>query len=160
MFPNSARFFLPLAAFIFMGCGGSHESRDLPALSSGDGKASLHRVKSTELKAAMRDMNSLVFERFYSEIDRDNMRVRYSKEIAEMARSMAKDIRTIRQIGGALELKDEERQIFLSLAEELDRQSEDLLKVASSHKTEAIQPALDRLVNICNRCHEKFRDAE
>lgn len=148
-----------LAAVLIAGCGREVSNGDLPTLSQ-NGKASLHRLKSEELKAAMHDLNTLVFERLYSEIDRDEMRIRYSKEIATMAESMARDIKTIKRTGRLLEMSDDERKIFLSLAEELEKEGQILNRVAESHQTEAIQPAMDRLVSVCNRCHKNFREVE
>ena len=142
---------------LFAGGCTSIDQDQLPKLAE-KGKASLHSVKSTKLKNVMHDLNNLVFERFYSEIDRDNMRVRYSKEIAGIVTSMSEDIEKIRQTGDELNLTDEQRLMFKSMAMELEQEGENLKKIAVEYRTESIRPTLDRMVNICNRCHSEFRD--
>ena len=118
----------------------------------------MHSVKSAKLKGIMHDLDNLVFDRFYSEIDRDNMRVRYSKEIALIISSMSDDIQKIRQSGDELELNQEQRMLFKTLAMELEQESENLKKIALDYRTESIRPTLDRMINVCNRCHSQFRD--
>jgi len=149
---------LGLSAWIIVlgGCTGA-ERDALPVLSDKEG-ASLHSVKSQKLKNVMHDLNNLVFERFYSEIDRDNMRVRYSKNIADIVASMSSDIEKIRQAGNELNLKPSEKALFDALAAELAREGENLRLIAVDYKTERIRPALDRMINTCNRCHAQFRD--
>lgn len=145
-------------AWFLSGCSGV-DRETLPKLDE-KGKASLHTVKSTKLKGVMNDLNNLVFERFYSEIDRDNMRVRYSKEIAGIVESMSDDIEKIRQSGDRLDLNEEQRLLFKNLAMELAQEGENLKRIAVEYRTENIRPTLDRMVDICNRCHSQFRDIE
>lgn len=138
------------------GCSGV-ERESLPTLSE-KGGASLHSVKSKKLKNVMHDLNNLVFDRFYSEIDRDNMRVRYSQDIAQIVTSMSEDIKKIQETGDELDLTEEKRLLFKTMAMELEQEGENLTKIATEYRTESIRPTLDRLVNICNRCHSQFRD--
>jgi len=147
---------LGCTAWVLSGCAGT-DGESLPKLAV-DGKASLHSVKSGKLKSIMHDLDNLVFDRFYSEIDRDNMRVRYSKEMAQIVASMSDDIQKIRQSGDELELNEEQRLLFKNLAMELEQESENLKKIALEYRTESIRPTLDRMVNVCNRCHSQFRD--
>lgn len=147
---------LGLVLWFLNGCSGV-ERENLPTLSE-NGKASLHSIKSTKLQNVMHDLDNLVFDRFYSEIDRDNMRVRYSKEIAQIISSMSEDIQKIRQSGDELELNEEQRLLFKTLALELEQESENLKKIALEYRTESIRPTLDRMINVCNRCHSQFRD--
>lgn len=149
---------LGCAVWLFAGCG-SVDRETLPTLAE-KGRASLHAVKSSELKGIMHDLDNLVFDRFYSEIDRDNMRVRYSKEIAGIIKSMSEDIEKIRQSGEALDLNEEQRLLFKTLAMELEQESENLKTIALEYRTESIRPTLDRMINVCNRCHSQFRDVE
>ena len=142
--------------WLLSGCSGV-EQESLPKLAE-KGKASMHSVKSAKLKGIMHDLDNLVFDRFYSEIDRDNMRVRYSKEIALIISSMSDDIQKIRQSGDELELNQEQRMLFKTLAMELEQESENLKKIALDYRTESIRPTLDRMINVCNRCHSQFRD--
>lgn len=147
-----------LSAVLLLGCMGEHGSA-LPKLSEEPG-AAMHAVKSSKLKEVMHDLNNIVFERFYSEIDRDKMRVRYSKEIAGIVASMSKDIKTIQETGNELDLTEEQRLMFKTLAMELEQEGENLTKIATEYRTESIRPAIDRLVNTCNRCHGLFREKE
>jgi hypothetical protein len=140
------------------GCAGG-EREALPVLSDTKG-ASLHTVKSQTLKSVMHDLNNVVFDRFYSEIDRDNMRVRYSKNIADIVASMSGDIEKIRQTGNELNLAPKERALFDALAAELAQEGESLRLIATEYQTERIRPALDRMIDVCNRCHAAFRDGK
>jgi hypothetical protein len=88
------------------------------------------------------------------------MRVRYSREIAQIIGSMSEDIQKIRKSGDALELNEEQRLLFKTLAMELEQESENLKKIALEYRTESIRPTLDRMINVCNRCHSQFRDVQ
>ena len=147
---------LVCTSWFLSGCAGT-DGEALPKLAP-KGKASLHSVKSSKLKSVMHDLDNLVFDRFYSEIDRDNMRVRYSKEMAQLVASMSEDIQKIRQSGDELELNEEQRLLFKTLALELEQESENLKKIALEYRTESIRPTIDRMINVCNRCHSQFRD--
>ncbi len=149
---------LGCSVWLLTGCSGI-ERDSLPKLAE-KGKASLHSVKSSKLKSVMHDLDNLVFDRFYSEIDRDNMRVRYSKEIARIITSMSDDIQKIRQTGDELDLNDEQRLLFKTLAMELEQEGENLKTIALEYRTESIRPTLDRMINVCNRCHSQFRDRQ
>ena len=149
---------LVFTAWLLSGCAGT-DSEALPKLAP-KGEASLHSVKSSKLKSVMHDLDNLVFDRFYSEIDRDNMRVRYSREMAQIVASMSDDIQKIRQSGDELELNKEQRLLFKTLAMELEQESENLKKIALEYRTESIRPTIDRMINVCNRCHSQFRDVK
>jgi len=122
--------------------------------------ATVHAVKSKKLNIIMNDLNNIVFERFYSEIEKDNMKLRYSKELSQIASELASDIKKIGNVGNDLNLDKNQKKVFMMMAKELQKESEHLQVVATNYETEKIKPTLDRMLNICNRCHLKYRKTD
>ena len=67
----------------------------------------------------MHDMNNIVFERYYNEIERDDLRVRYSNEMASLIRDLTKNIKKAQVKSESLKLNPKEKEEFLELSREL-----------------------------------------
>lgn len=139
----------------FSACSGKYE--ELPELKKDANEPFMHKVESQKLKNVMHELNHLVFERFYSEIDRDKMRVRYSNEIASIVSSITSDVKKIETLENELNLNENQKIIFMRYVRELRESGEELKAIANSAQTESIKPVLNKMVNSCNSCHEQFR---
>ena len=117
---------------------------------------SKHAIKFEELRDIMHDMNNLVFERYYNEIERDDLRVRYSSELAAIISELSKNVKKAEITAKKLHLPESEKEEFIALATELGSYSEKFENIAKTYDTNKIQPTMVALMNVCNKCHTRF----
>lgn len=117
-----------------------------------------HIEKSESLNAIMIELENLIFERYYTEIERDEKRIRYTKEISTLLDDIATESKKIQATPPfKAKLSDEDAIIYMSLANELEQKVQDLRDITDSYQTEKITPTLQQMTDICNRCHAKFQ---
>lgn len=120
-----------------------------------DGQASIHEVSNEKLRAYMHKLNTIVFEPYYSELERDKYRLRYSSKIAVVVNALSNELE--QDPGLQLGLNKQEQQSFLALVAELKQQAEMLNTVVSEHQSVEIKTKLEQVTDVCNRCHQQFR---
>jgi len=120
-----------------------------------DGQASVHEVSNEKLRAYMHKLNTIVFEPYYSELERDKYRLRYSAKIAEVIKALSNELEQDPAL--QLGLNKQEQQSFLSLVGELRQQAEALNTLVSMHQSSEIKTKLEQMTDVCNRCHQQFR---
>ena len=147
--------FLIMITFIFLvtGCSSKNE---LPQLTKHI-KPTMHELGSIKLKGIMHELNNLVFERFYSELERDDLRVQHTKEIAQIAHSIAGDVQKIESMSSELKLNKTELAEFMKLTKELGSNAVNLENIAENYRIKEIKGGINKLVATCNSCHQKFR---
>ena len=148
--------FLILASFIsiiFIGCASKDE---FPQLTKNP-NPTMHELGSVKLKGIMHELNNLVFERFYSELERDELRVQHTKEIAQIAHSIEGDVKKIESMSSELKLNDIELKEFMRLTKELGNNASELEDIANNYRIKEIKGGINKLVATCNSCHKKFR---
>lgn len=146
-----------LVLSLFSGCENKLQNTPLPTLGCEDA-GSKHAIQSEALNSIMIELENLIFERFYSELDRDAKRIQYTWELGALLDEIVEDTKKIQKTAPySTKLTAHEAAEFISLAEELEQSAETLKKIAASYTTEKINPALEQMINVCNKCHAKFQ---
>lgn len=141
--------------FLFIGCASKDE---FPQLTKNP-NPTMHELGSMKLKGIMHELNNLVFERFYSELERDELRVQHTKEIAQIALSIEGDVQKIESMSSELKLNNIELKEFMKLTKELGNNASELENIANNYRIKEIKGGINKLVATCNSCHQKFRKA-
>ncbi|MDH3972955.1 MAG: cytochrome c [Deltaproteobacteria bacterium] len=138
-------------------CTPSKPKETLPRLSN-MGPASLHKVQSKRLELLMHEMEHLVFERLYSELERDRIRLRNAKQIATLLTEMASTIKNPDYIKNNLNLDEKNQLYFEKLAADLDRRARIVKEAIRSEDPASLRMVTGKMINACNACHDQFRD--
>jgi hypothetical protein len=146
--------FLVIASMASTGCT---TSANKEALSENTEQASKHALSNEPLRKIMNELNDLLFEPIHTELELDRLRSRYALRIAENTTQSLSTIEEMLQLEKKLGLSQAESQRFRELTKQLQTQAQTLERVAIAGKTEAIWPALGRMIGICNTCHQEFR---
>lgn len=121
------------------------------------GAADMHRVQTDQLKGIMRKMNSVIYEREYTAMDIDEERVRRASEIAQIVTRMSQEVTEVGKTQLYAKLDKAEREMFAQYAEELAKHGKALQEVSASERARAFVPAMNKMVQTCNACHDRFR---
>lgn len=141
---------------LFAGCQPSPRVRYERKLAD-TGKPALHAVHTTRLVSLMRDIEQLTFRKMPQEIAGEYEKIERLEAAAEAARGVAESARYIPAALDEVRLPEEERRIFLSLADKLGTDAELLHRQAKERRVEAIPETMDRMLATCNACHTAFR---
>jgi len=119
------------------------------------GQATIHEVSNNTIRSYMHKLDTIVFEPYYSELERDQYRIRYTSKIVEVVNELTKELE--QNPGLNLGLNKQEQQEFVGLAQQLKQQAAQLNSVLTDHKSSEIKAELAQMVEVCNSCHQKFR---
>jgi hypothetical protein len=131
--------------------------RPLPSGLLDTGQPALHAVSDTRLRELMNRMNSLMFERFVAEPDRDRQAQQDTRDIAQAAESLGKSIDGILARLPSLGLSESEQVTFRALADKLRSQAGELRQQAVNHQLEDLSANLAQIHATCTTCHGLFR---
>ncbi|KHD09385.1 hypothetical protein PN36_17805 [Candidatus Thiomargarita nelsonii] len=149
-------FFLSFFMIASLASCTSSANKDHNALSENTEKASKHALSNQPLKKIMNELNDLLFEQIPTELELDRLRSRYALRIAENTTQSLSTIEEMLQLEKKFGLSQAESQRFRELTKQLQTQAQALERVAMAGQTEAISPALGRMIGICNTCHQEF----
>lgn len=151
---KSATLFLTsLAALLICGC--SAPARPDHAASGPIIKS--HLVQNGELRAMMRELDTLLNDEPKSELERDDARRRYALRAADTIGTIAEKIRRLPETHPLFDEKGEEAQ-FLGYTDALGTEGERLRILALAYEVERIESQMARVERVCNACHTHFRD--
>lgn len=146
-----------LAAMLLPGCRTSEsESPEIAVVNTGP--AILHAVRSNQLKAIMAEVWQLTFDRMPQELGRTSQHDAQLKEVSSLAKAMVKAAGRIPSVVDDLELKENEKQVFLALARRLEVQSTTLSSQAEQLRLAATASTIKEISATCISCHALFRD--
>jgi len=146
--------FLCFCTLLLCGCV---TEQAMQAHLSDTGKPALHAVQSERLKAVMRELNDLMFERMLNEVQIDRQRRYRIEEIVEVAEKLLNTLQYIPNALQDLSLLEQEQQIFLKLSEKLKQQVILLKLEAEKNHVDTLPTSVNRIVETCNACHHIFR---
>lgn len=139
------------------GCVGMDKERVATGAASPVDKTAPHAIRDGRLRVLMRDLESLMFERMYTEPELDQRRRRYAKEIAKTALALERAASDIYPISDDMALDKQQRKVFLDLVEQLRAQALELHGQGMRNEFSALRPTLDRITRTCSTCHSRFR---
>ncbi|WKJ89783.1 cytochrome c [Methylomonas montana] len=144
--------------FVLSACAGSTSE---PALIKGGrsetGRPALHAVRDNQLRTLMDRMDSLMQERFMTELQLDVERRKYSRQIAETAGSMESTVDAIIASMPGLQLSATEKTTFQALAGKLREEIQQLQLQAQQNQIDAIATSVHEINTTCTSCHALFR---
>lgn len=121
------------------------------------GAADIHRVKSEQLQLIMRRMNSIIYERETTALDIDEERMRRAGDIAELLSKMSQEIADFAKTQTGTRLDKDEIEIFNQYVSELGGHGKAINEIAASERAKEFMPAMNKVVQTCNACHDRFR---
>ncbi|MHC4441105.1 MAG: cytochrome c [Planctomycetota bacterium] len=121
------------------------------------GKPALHAVHNHRIKEIMNELNKITSDPLWYETTYTLEYARATREIAQVAASMAQTAKIIPDNVNRLQLNQEEKQIFLKLAQKLHNQAAELEQRAKTKNIDDIPSLINRITNTCTACHTAFR---
>jgi len=115
----------------------------------------VHGVHSERLVELMRGLDRLRNERLPTSMDVASMETLQAEEIERVSGSLAESARAIPGAGAGATMSEGDRELFLQLADDLDRAATQLGKVPAD-SPEAIRAQVQEIEATCNACHRHF----
>ena len=139
--------FTTIGMLLFLGCSQSFIEKRV--------EATTHSQASTELQTMMHQFDNLIFQHFQSELDRDQKRIDYTKDMIIIVDKLVENSKNLQNFSNE-QVKNINQQSFLTLAQNLEQKSRKLKTLVLNYKVEEISPTLDEINTICKRCHAKI----
>ncbi len=120
------------------------------------GKTILHAIHSDEIRNIMQRLDSLVYEREYTELELQKLNKKQIKLLTKEALALSQTAANLPNIDSLNNLSDEDQLTFNAMATELKGIAIELKKESdANHETETLYI---KLQSTCNTCHQLFRD--
>ena len=146
---------LSAAAAALMMVGSSGCAPQPEQLLCGDPAAG--RIHGTPLREVMHKLYYAVYEdQHLSELERDDLRQRYALDLAESVAALVKEVGEAPSTMPGVELDAPDAAAYAAYARELGARGEAIRAVAEAYETEKIGPAVEGMIDLCNRCHAHF----
>jgi cytochrome c556 len=116
-----------------------------------------HAIQDVRLRARMRELDALMYERMRTELELDRDRRRQAREIAAAAADLSRTVAAIVATAPGLPLTADEQVRFLALAEQLRNRADRLREQAEQGQIDAIPGTLAEITAVCGSCHRLFR---
>jgi len=144
-----------LCLALLSGCASSTNPEPRP-LASAD-QASLHVVKSEEIKKLMHSLHYEVYEHKQNMLKIDEPRIRYARGLADKLEHMSSEIVEREVEAKGLGLDAGELALFRQYADRLNDHAAIFWRIADEGRKESIEHAVNDLVQTCDGCHTRFR---
>ncbi len=120
------------------------------------GKTILNAIHSDEIKSIMRRLNTLIYEREYTELELQELNKKQIELLAKEAVALNQTATNLPNIDSLKNLSDEDQLTFNAMVNQLKEFAIELKKESdANHETETIYI---KLQSTCNTCHQLFRD--
>ena len=106
----------------------------------------------------MRRLDSLVYEREYTELEIKKLRMKQIELLAEAANALNETAGTIPNIDSLEKLNEEDQVAFSAMANQLKVLSQKLQRETEANHQDNIDATYIKLQDTCNTCHLLFRD--
>ena len=116
-----------------------------------------HMTEYAELNTLMHELDMVIYDRFKSELERDNIRRRYALTLADTIKELSLKIKDIDCKKFDHKLSKEEIATYHKYSEELYENSIKIDTIAQRYEFEKLPQELDNLKQICNSCHNVFK---
>ena len=117
-----------------------------------------HMIESDKLNVLIHELNTVVYNRAKSELEKDELRRRYALKYAKTIKQIAQNIQNLGYNQKGQKISEDEKKSYASFAKRLYKNGEDIQKVASEYKLEKLTTELIKAERTCNACHSKFRN--
>lgn len=116
-----------------------------------------HMLESEKLKVLIHELNTVVYNRVKSELEKDELRRRYALRYATTIKQVAKNVETLSLNQKGEMLSEDDKKLYASFAKRLYKNGEEIQRVVSKYKLEELNTQLIKAEATCNACHSKFR---
>jgi len=122
------------------------------------GKTILNAVHSDEVKGIMQRLNSLIYEREFTELELQKLNHRQIELLIEEATSLSQTAINQPNITSLEDLSEDEQLAFNAMAAQLKNIAIELKREIDSNHEEEVDAVYLKLESTCNTCHQLFRD--
>jgi hypothetical protein len=112
----------------------------------------IQEEENKELKEVMRKFDYILFSKLNSEIEDGEEDMFYGKNTQNLLKEFIEDCHKIESL-----YPDADNNYFI-LSKALKRQVTKLYKIVKIKKTEWIKPQIENIINVCNTCHNRFKN--
>ena len=113
-----------------------------------------HNDISAELKVIMHELNMVIYDRYDSELDKDNTRQRETMQLGTSVKDIAIQIQKI-QI--KKDLKKQDPILFKKYAKELYNKGDIIYNQARDYELDKLDSSYKNIQKTCKSCHKEFR---
>jgi len=131
-------------------------SAESPLLLPGD-RPVAHPVHSSDLLAAMAELENLTLEELSANLPSDSVRGARVDEVERIANTLAASVATLPALLDSADLSKAEMARFRALADQLRRDVVSLRDRAASGDVDSAIEEREVLLETCNACHAEFR---
>ncbi len=115
-----------------------------------------HMILSNELSVLMSEIDMVIYNRFKSELQRDNIRRRYALSLVDEINELASSLKVTSPVQLKLDETEENIEIFNSFANRLNENAQEISKIAKNYELEKLPSSLEKVKITCNSCHNHF----
>ena len=116
-----------------------------------------HMLESKKLHVLIHEMNTVVYNRVKSELEKDELKRRYALQYAGTIKKVAVNLENLTYNQKGEKISEDDKKLYGSFAKRLYKNGEDIQKVASKYRLEELNAQLIKAQMTCNACHSKFR---
>lgn len=120
------------------------------------GKTILSAIHSDEIKIIMQRLDTLIYEREYTELELQRLNKKQIELLAKETIALSKTAANLPNIVSLSKLTDEEQLTFNAMVTELSDIAIELKK--ESDANHELDNVYMKLQSTCNTCHQLFRD--
>ncbi len=120
-------------------------------------KLEFHVVYSKDLRDIMQRLNQLVYKKELGELNKQEIRKRHMEELVYTVNELGYAAIFLQEALPGFDLSTEEKDIFHAIAIQLQKEAENIKKMAEQDDTVNMERSYKRLNDTCSACHELFR---
>jgi|GEM_PF-1413071 cytochrome c556 len=122
------------------------------------GKTILNAIHSDEVKKIMQNLNNLIYEREYTELELKKLSHRQIELLVEEATTLTKTASNQANIISLQSLGEEEQLTFTAMTNQLREIAIELKSEIGTNHYKEIDALYIKLQSTCNTCHQLFRE--
>jgi hypothetical protein len=134
------KYFLVILVLLLAGCSQPYTQERVSNVQTE------HMLASKTLYLLIQDLDNVVYERNYTELERDEYGLYYVKTFSSKVDSLASALRKRKIVS------------FSPLIDALEMKNSALKTIVNKYEIEKIRPALNETIAVCQSCHVKFRN--
>jgi cytochrome c556 len=121
------------------------------------GKSVLKAIHSSELRQIMQRLNSLAYEREYTQLELDRLRARHIESLVETVNELVQTAEKLPEITQG-DLSENDQVTFKALANQLYTETVKLQDAVKENNYSDQNAGYQRLRKTCSACHNLYRD--
>ena len=145
---------MTVAALLCIGAMAGCAVRQEPDLCRSYGEGEIHGTRLQEVMCTLR--RAVYEDEHRSELERDDLRRRYALNLAETVATLTEELEDADAMMPGFRFAPDDAAVYAVYVRALKRGGENIRTIAQKYETEKLDPAVARMIRICNRCHARF----